>query len=185
MKTFVIAALFAAVAAESPDCPESTTVFSYNERVPAAAGLLQVSACQNAGVNGVTCSPPNSELFASGMNGDEDLGETIKMKGDTYKFQQNLAQSGFASGMNGDEDLGETIKMKGDTYKFNQNLSQFASGMNGDEDLGETIKMKGDTYKFEQSPENNQYFASGMNGDEDLGETIKMKGDTYKFNEDY
>lgn len=182
MKTFVIAALFAAVAAESPDCPESTQVFSYNERVPAAAGLLQVSACQNAGINGVSCVP-NAELFASGMNGDEDLGETIKMKGDTYKFHQNLSQ--FASGMNGDEDLGETIKMKGDTYKFEQspeNSEYFASGMNGDEDLGETIKMKGDTYKFQQ---NLSQFASGMNGDEDLGETIKMKGDTYKFNEDY
>ena len=26
---------------ESPDCPESTQVFSYNERAPAAAGLTQ------------------------------------------------------------------------------------------------------------------------------------------------
>ena len=90
MKYSVLVALFAAVAAESPDCPESTTVFSYNERVPAAAGLIQVSACESVNVAGVQCVP-NSQLFASGMNGDEDLGETIKMKGDTYKFQ-NLAQ---------------------------------------------------------------------------------------------
>ena len=39
-----ILAFLAAVAAEnkkeSPDCPESTEVFSYNERVPAAAGFI-------------------------------------------------------------------------------------------------------------------------------------------------
>ena len=28
---------------ESPDCPESTQVFSYNERAPAAAGLVQLN----------------------------------------------------------------------------------------------------------------------------------------------
>ena len=173
MKSFAIAALLAVVAAESPDCPESTQVFSYNERVPAAAGFVQVSACQSTGVAGVRCVP-NDQLFATGMNGDEDLGQTIKMKGDTYKFNQ------FATGMNGDEDLGQTIKMKGDTYKYHQapEVSElFATGMNGDEDLGQTIKMKGDTYKYQQ-------FATGMNGDEDLGQTIKMKGDTYKFNQE-
>jgi len=48
MKTssIVIAALFASVeavrVAESPDCPESTQVFSYNERRAAAAGLAQM-----------------------------------------------------------------------------------------------------------------------------------------------
>ena len=42
MKTsfFVIAALLAAVKADSPDCPESTQVFSYSERHPAAAGFV-------------------------------------------------------------------------------------------------------------------------------------------------
>jgi hypothetical protein len=40
---FVIAALFASAGAlkirESPDCPDSTDVFSYNERKASAAGL--------------------------------------------------------------------------------------------------------------------------------------------------
>ena len=76
---------------ESPDCPESTQVFSYNERRAAAAGLAQ---------------------FATGMNGDEDLGQNIIMKGDKYHYNQKLAQ--FATGMNGDEDLGEDIIMKGE-----------------------------------------------------------------------
>jgi hypothetical protein len=42
MKTsfFVIAALFAVAKADSPDCPESTQVFSYSERHPAAAGFI-------------------------------------------------------------------------------------------------------------------------------------------------
>ena len=57
------------------------------------------------------------------MNGDEDLGEDITMKGDKFHFIQNnnrLVQ--FATGMNGDEDLGEDITMKGDKFHFAQNL---------------------------------------------------------------
>jgi len=40
---------------DSPDCPDSSKVFSHNERVASAAGLAQ-------------------KKFATGMNGDEDLG---------------------------------------------------------------------------------------------------------------
>tara|TARA_B110000285_G_scaffold158011_1_gene176316 strand:- start:501 stop:716 length:216 start_codon:yes stop_codon:yes gene_type:complete len=63
------------------------------------------------------------QRFATGMNGDEDLGEDITMKGDKFHFIQNnnrLVQ--FATGMNGDEDLGEDITMKGDKFHFAQNL---------------------------------------------------------------
>jgi hypothetical protein len=124
---------------------------------PAAAGLVQVeSACAMYGVNGVTCSPGNSELFATGMNGDEDLGEDITMKGDKFHFIQKPAQlAQFATGMNGDEDLGEDITMKGDKFHFiqkPQRMAQFATGMNGDEDLGEDITMKGDKFHFIQKP---------------------------------
>ena len=55
------------------------------------------------------------------MNGDEDLGEDITMKGNKFHFNQNLAQ--FATGMNGDEDLGEDITMKGNKFHFNQQRS--------------------------------------------------------------
>merc|ERR1719263_2304429 len=130
---FALALIGAASAvrlAESPDCPESTQVFSYNERVASAAGLAQ-TACDKAGVSGVPC---NSQLFATGMNGDEDLGQNIIMKGDKYHYNQNMAQ--FATGMNGDEDLGQNIIIKGDKYHYNQKMAQFATGMNGDEDLG-------------------------------------------------
>jgi len=54
------------------------------------------------------------------MNGDEDLGQNIIMKGDKYHYnqkEQNLVQ--FATGMNGDEDLGQNIIMKGDKYHYN------------------------------------------------------------------
>jgi hypothetical protein len=54
--------------------------------VYAASGFLQVSACVNSGIAGVTCNPPNSELFATGMNGDEDLGEDIIMKGEPFHY---------------------------------------------------------------------------------------------------
>ena len=59
------------------------------------------------------------------MNGDEDLGEDITMKGDKFHFVQEPTTTSkptkpFAEGMNGDEDLGEDITMKGDKFHFNQ-----------------------------------------------------------------
>ena len=45
------------------------------------------SKCINSGVAGVTCVP-NSQLFATGMNGDEDLGQDIIMKGKPFHYQQ-------------------------------------------------------------------------------------------------
>jgi len=60
----------------------------------------------------------NMVQFATGMNGDEDLGQNIIMKGDKYHYNQNMSQ--FATGMNGDEDLGQNIIMKGDKYHYNQ-----------------------------------------------------------------
>merc|ERR1740115_144673 len=105
MKYSVLSALIGATTAHA-DAPAY-----YNEPPfsvathPAAAGLVQVeSACAMFGVDGVTCAPANNELFATGMNGDEDLGEDITMKGDKFHFQQ-MAQAKFATGMNGDEDL--------------------------------------------------------------------------------
>ena len=149
MKFFaLIAAVSAIKLAESPDCPESTKVFSYTERVGSAAGLTQ-TACKN-GVAGVTCQPGNAKLFATGMNGDEDLGQDIIMKGDKFHYnQKSMVQ--FATGMNGDEDLGQDIIMKGDKFHYNQkNLVQFATGMNGDEDLAQDIIMKGDKFHYNQ-----------------------------------
>jgi len=32
--------------------------------------------------------PANQKLFATGMNGDEDLGEDIIMKGEPYHYHQ-------------------------------------------------------------------------------------------------
>ena len=88
MKYQVFAALVAVVSGskmtqkESPDCPESTQVFSYTEHVPVAAGFTQLGV-----------------RFATGMNGDEDLAEDITMKGDKFHYVQRpqvLAQNGEA-----------------------------------------------------------------------------------------
>ena len=153
MKFAILAIIGAASAVrleESPDCPESTQVFSYNERRAAAAGLAQ-TACDKASVAGVPC---NSQLFATGMNGDEDLGQNIIMKGEKFHYNQNaLSQQGFATGMNGDEDLGQNIIMKGEKFHYNQalNQNQFATGMNGDEDLGQNIIMKGEKFHYNQA----------------------------------
>jgi hypothetical protein len=53
----------------------------------AGAGFIQTasSACLSHKVDGVTCLG-DDQLFASGMNGDEDLGVDIKMKGEPYHF---------------------------------------------------------------------------------------------------
>jgi len=181
--TAAVAALIATVRADAPPF--------YNEPPfavsthPAAAGLVQLeSACAQSGAAGVMCAPASNMLFATGMNGDEDLGEDITMKGNKFHFNQNLVQSKFATGMNGDEDLGEDITMKGNKFHFNQNLAQFATGMNGDEDLGEDITMKGNKFHFNQAPESHALFATGMNGDEDLGEDITMKGNKFHFNQE-
>ena len=74
---------------ESPDCPSSQEVFSYNERTATATGFLQLSACSASGINGagLSCVPDN-QFFATGMNGDEDLGEDIIMKGKPFHYDQ-------------------------------------------------------------------------------------------------
>ena len=96
MKSIVLAALLGASVAvklnESPDHPNSNKVFPYHEGTsPSAAGFVQVeaSACQQFGVQGVSCVP-NSELFATGMNGDEDLGQDITMKGQKFHYAQDV-----------------------------------------------------------------------------------------------
>merc|ERR1740127_318700 len=151
MKYSVYSALIGAIAADAPQYFNEPP-FAVSTH-PAAAGLIQVeSACNMFGVKGVSCTPGNIQLFATGMNGDEDLGEDITMKGDKFHFNQKPYRlSQFATGMNGDEDLSEDITMKGDKFHFNQrptNYVQFATGMNGDEDLGEDITMKGDKFHF-------------------------------------
>jgi len=57
------------------------------------------------------------------MNGDEDLGQDITMKGEKFHYKQNMAQKKFATGMNGDEDLGQDITMKGEKFHYNQNMA--------------------------------------------------------------
>merc|ERR1719331_659342 len=93
MKSAVIALfLGAASAIKMQDAPPYFNEPTWNERMPSAGGFLQVSACVNSGVAGVTCSPPNHELFATGMNGDEDLAEDIIMKGEPYHYNQKKGQ---------------------------------------------------------------------------------------------
>jgi len=54
------------------------------------------------------------------MNGDEDLGQDITMKGEKFHYNQDHALVQFATGMNGDEDLGQDITMKGEKFHYNQ-----------------------------------------------------------------
>merc|ERR1711988_882277 len=155
MKSTLIALLATSAAAlRVSDTPPFFNEPTWTEKMPSAGGFVQLNSCINANVEGVTCHPPNNMLFATGMNGDEDLGEDIIMKGEPYHYnQKKLAQHKlFATSMNGDEDLGEDIIMKGEPYHYNQKRiqsgAQFATGMNGDEDLGEDIIMKGEPYHY-------------------------------------
>merc|ERR1719183_2840207 len=84
----VIALLIGASAVRLDDAPPYFNEPTWGETSPSAAGFVQVSACHSSGVAGVTCAPQNHELFATGMNGDEDLGEDIAMKGDKFHFVQ-------------------------------------------------------------------------------------------------
>merc|ERR1719465_283786 len=94
MKSAVIALFLGATSAvKLNDAPPYFNEPTWNERMPSAGGFLMVSACVNSGVAGVTCSPPNSQLFATGMNGDEDLGEDIIMKGTPFHYNQGKPAS--------------------------------------------------------------------------------------------
>merc|ERR1711975_113619 len=94
MKSAVIALFLGATSAlKLQDAPPFFNEPTWNERMPSAGGFVQISACVNSGVTGVTCSPPDHQLFATGMNGDEDLGEDIIMKGEPYHYNQQKKQS--------------------------------------------------------------------------------------------
>ena len=105
---------------ESPDIQTSEDIFAWHSNMPTAAGFVELSACSSSGINGagLTCVPDH-QLFATGMNGDEDLGQDIIMKGKPFHYNQQ-PQALFATGMNGDEDLGQDIIMKGKPFHYNQ-----------------------------------------------------------------
>ena len=118
---FAIAALLGIASAaslknqESPDCPASGEVFAYHENMPSAAGFVQLSACSQSGINGagLTCVPDHM-FFATGMNGDEDLGQDIIMKGKPFHYNQKLAQEAPEEGSAAEEkaEAKEDEKMK-------------------------------------------------------------------------
>ena len=72
MKSFAIAALLGAVSA------------------------TRLNSCMESGIDGagLTCVPGHDMLFATGMNGDEDLGQDIIMKGKPFHYNQALSQDG-------------------------------------------------------------------------------------------
>ena len=91
MKSIVIAALLGSISAmRLSDAPPYFNEPPFNQRHPAAGGFVQLETkthCQRAGVTGVDCIP-NEMLFATGLNGDEDLGQDIIMKGEKFHYNQ-------------------------------------------------------------------------------------------------
>ena len=89
-----------ATALQVNDAPAYFDAEDWNERMPSAAGFVQLSACQENNVSGIVCEP-NFVQFATGMNGDEDLGQDITMKGEPFHFnQQSLAQDAHTDQFN-------------------------------------------------------------------------------------
>ena len=86
MKSVIALFLGVAAAVKVQDAPPYFNEPTWTERMPSAGGFLQLNACINSGITGVTCSPPNSQLFATGMNGDEDLAQDIIMKGEPFHY---------------------------------------------------------------------------------------------------
>ena len=95
---FTLALVATAAAVSLNDAPPYFNEPTWRQTWPSAAGFVQLessqtlSACQRSGVAGVTCGPSDAELFAVGMNGDEDLGQEITMKGQKFRYNQNLVQ---------------------------------------------------------------------------------------------
>merc|ERR550537_1613338 len=88
MKLTVFIALTTTKAIKLSDAPSAYNGPYWTQNHPSAAGFVQLSKCDAAGVNGVTCGPTDIELFATGMNGDEDLGQDITMEGEKFHYQQ-------------------------------------------------------------------------------------------------
>ena len=88
MKAVIALFIGATAAVKLQDGPAFFNEPPYTETSPSAAGFVQTSACAASGATGVTCGPSDVELFATGMNGDEDLGEDITMKGDKFHYVQ-------------------------------------------------------------------------------------------------
>jgi len=91
MKTVIALLIANASAARVVDADPYFNAATWNERMPSAGGFVELSSCQKSGVSDITCVPAHM-LFATGMNGDEDLGEDIQMKGEPFHFAQSMAQ---------------------------------------------------------------------------------------------
>ena len=104
---------------ETPECPEG---YKWNNKLgKCEPKVKQKKRHENPGDKHRSLIGNFNVFGATGMNGDEDLGEDITMKGDKFHFNQYLQTgSHFATGMNGDEDLGQDITMKGEKFHYNQ-----------------------------------------------------------------
>ena len=132
MKAVIALFIGATAAVKLQDGPAFFAEPPYTETSPSAAGFVQVSACAAAGTAGVTCGPSDVELFATGMNGDEDLAEDITMKGDKFHY----VQQGFTPVVV--ESTGPLPKCHGNNGPDGVNCTrEVCSGTNGPKD-GET-----------------------------------------------
>ena len=79
-----------------------------------SASALNSCLLSGADGHGLTCMPQNHQLFATGMNGDEDLGQDIIMKGKPFHYNQKLAQEAPEEGSAAEEkaEEKEDSKMK-------------------------------------------------------------------------
>ena len=143
---FFIAAFLAVALADSPDCPESTEVFSYNERTPAAAGLAQKKDSPDC--------PESTEVFSYNERVPAAAGFVQIAKKDSpdcpestevFSYNERVpAAAGFVQ-----LSACESIEVPGVTCSPQDNsFVQFLDGIGDNESLGESITLKGETPQY-------------------------------------
>ena len=194
MKSQVIAALLASTSAvKLGDAPPHFSEPTWQQTWPSAAGFVQMSACQRFQRHGVSCgSPADINLFATGMNGDEDLGQDITMKGQKFHYAQGVpanSTGAFATPANATGAFATPANATGAFATPANATGAFATPVNATGAFATPANATGAfatpanaTGAF-ATPANSttSLFATGMNGDEDLGQDITMKGQKFHY----
>merc|ERR1712032_257689 len=173
MKSAVIALFLGATSAVKLNyVPPYFNEPTWTERMPSAGGFVQISACLNAEHPGVTCTPPDHMLFATGMNGDEDLGEDIIMKGKPFHYNQKLAQEAPEEGSEAEEkaEAKEEDKMKEAEEKANKAKVKNIAPAEKVSVLETAIAKEHTTFYDKKMPKNGDFvqLGDGVPGYEDV-----------------
>merc|ERR1711934_542744 len=135
---------------------------------------VKLNSCIESGMGGwgLTCVPPNNQLFATGANGDEDLGEDIIMKGKPFHYNQKLAQEAPEEGSEAEEkaEAKEEDKMKEAEEKANKAKVKNIAPAEKVSVLETAIAKEHTTFYDKKMPKNGDFvqLGDGVPGYEDV-----------------